>query len=101
MARRFEVYGTNGSAILGPFDPPEYLRLALNEPGGGYPAGVTDIPAQPYTRHVESLIRLIACIRGEREPDRSYDHDLLVQETLMRTVGKYDPDGSVTISFSL
>jgi predicted dehydrogenase len=101
MARRFEVYGTNGSAILGPFDPPEYLRLVLNEPAGGYPAGVTDIPAQPYTRHVESLVRLIACIRGEREPDRSYDHDLLVQETLMRTVGKYDPDGSVTTRFSL
>ncbi|NQW17460.1 MAG: Gfo/Idh/MocA family oxidoreductase [Chloroflexi bacterium] len=101
MARRFEVYGTNGSAILGPFDPPEYLRLVLNEPAAGYPAGITNIPAQPYRRHIESLVRLIACIRGEREPDRSYDHDLLVQETLMRTVGKYDPDGTVTTSFSL
>ncbi|MCH7739010.1 MAG: Gfo/Idh/MocA family oxidoreductase [Chloroflexi bacterium] len=90
MARRFEVYGTKGSAILGPFDPPEYLRLCLNEPAGGYEAGVTDFPAQPYRRHVESLERLIKTLRGEQEPDRSLDHELLVQETLLRAVGVHD-----------
>ncbi len=90
MARRFEVYGTEGSAILGPFDPPEYLRLCLNEPAGGYAAGVTDLPAQPYRRHVESLERLIKTLRDEQEPDRSLDHELLVQETLLRAVGVHD-----------
>ena len=92
MARRFEVYGTKGSAILGPYDPPEYLRLCLNEAAGGYEAGVTDFPAQPYRRHVESLVRLIATLRGEREPDRSLDHELLVQETLLRAVGTHEDE---------
>ncbi len=96
MARRYEVYGTKGSAILGPFDPPEYLRLCLSEPNGEFPAGVTNITPEPYTRHTESLVRLVKVIRGQRTPDRTLDHELLVQETLMRVVGKYDPDGSVT-----
>ena len=34
QARRFEVYGTHGSAITEPFDPGETVRLALREPCG-------------------------------------------------------------------
>jgi predicted dehydrogenase len=101
MARRFEVYGTNGSAILGPFDPPEYLRLTLNEASGDYAAGITEFSAHPYRRHVESLVRLIGTLRGEHAADRTLDHELLVQETLMRTVGGINPDGVDTANFSL
>ena len=42
MARRFEVYGTAGSAIMEPFEPPGPIRLCLNEGRGGYPAGSFD-----------------------------------------------------------
>jgi len=31
MARRFEVYGTEGSAIMEPFEPAENIRLCLNK----------------------------------------------------------------------
>ncbi|MSQ34299.1 MAG: Gfo/Idh/MocA family oxidoreductase, partial [Dehalococcoidia bacterium] len=39
MARRFEVYGTRGSAIMEPFEPAGTLRLCLDEARGGYGAG--------------------------------------------------------------
>ena len=55
MARRFEVYGTAGSAIMEPFEPPGPIRLCLNEEseripcrsfdgGGGGPASVRRQP---------------------------------------------------------
>ena len=37
-ARRFEVYGDAGSAIMEPFEPADKLRLCLREPAGGHPA---------------------------------------------------------------
>lgn len=91
MARRYEVYGTKGSAIMvEPFEPAHTLRLVLEEPGGGYEKGLHLIPVPHQDRqeaHDDSLSDFIAAIRGEKEPVRSYEHDLLVQETLLRATG--------------
>ena len=91
MARRFEVYGTAGSAILvEPFEPGSLIRLCLAEAADGYTAGEQLVPIQARSRQqlyeleLEALLRTIA---GEQEPDRSPEHDLLVQETLLRAVG--------------
>ena len=83
-ARRFEVYGTIGSAILEPMEPADTLRLALNEPRGGYPSGVSIIDLEARPRYVASLQAFVKDIRGEKQPDRSLDHELLVQETILR-----------------
>jgi len=87
MARRFEVYGTKGSAIMEPFEPAGTLRLCLSEPRGEYPAGATVIRLEHRPRYVDSLTAFIRDIWGEKQPDRSLDHELLVQETLLRTTG--------------
>ncbi len=91
-ARRFEVYGTEGSAIiLEPFEPATRIRLALTEDREGFSAGETIVPVEPQTRYalyVLELEALLAAIRGERERDRPYDHELLVQETLLRAIGE-------------
>lgn len=91
MARRFEVYGTRGSAIIvEPFEPAHTLRLCLEEAGGGYDKGLHMIKVPEQGRqdmHDRSLAAFIAAIRGEQAPDRSYEHDLLVQETLLRATG--------------
>ncbi|MEX0762757.1 MAG: Gfo/Idh/MocA family oxidoreductase [Dehalococcoidia bacterium] len=87
MARRFEVYGTKGSAIMEPFEPAETLRLCLAEPQGEYPAGVSIIQLEDRPRYVKSLEVFVKDLRGEKQPDRSLDHELLVQETLMRATG--------------
>ena len=39
MARRFEVYGSRGSAILEPFEPAGPIRLCLSEAVGELPCG--------------------------------------------------------------
>lgn len=91
MARRFEVYGTKGSAIIvEPFEPAHTLRLCLEEAGGGYDKGLHMIPVPEQGRqetHDLALASFIATIRGEQPPDRSYAHELLVQETLLRATG--------------
>ncbi|GIT58896.1 MAG: hypothetical protein Ct9H300mP19_08440 [Dehalococcoidia bacterium] len=38
-------------------------------------------------RYVDTFAELVRNIRGESEPLRSLDHELLVQETLMRVTG--------------
>ena len=90
-ARRFEVYGTKGSAITEPFDPGERVRLVLAEPAGEYPAGETTI-ALPIVQRQElyerELAAFLAVLRGEQAPDRTSEHELLVQETLLRATGR-------------
>ena len=86
-ARRFEVYGDAGSAILEPMEPATTLRLCLTEAKGGYPEGVSTVQLEARPRYVASLAAFVEDIRGEKAPDRSLDHEFLVQETLLRTTG--------------
>jgi predicted dehydrogenase len=92
-ARRFEVYGDQGSAIMEPFEPTGALRLCLTRARGGYQAGEQRIavPDRPRQALYElELAAFLAIIAGERPPDRSPSHDLLVQETLLRATGEVE-----------
>jgi predicted dehydrogenase len=85
--RRFEVYGTRGSAVLEPFEPEPTLRLWLDEPRGGFTAGVQTVPLEPQPRQVQyerELAAFLRVLRGERTPDRPLAHERLVQESLLR-----------------
>ena len=87
MARRFEVYGTHGSAIMEPFEPDLKLALCLDEAQGGYHKGWQDIPIEAQPRQAQydrELTAFVAVLRGEQAPDRSVEHDVTVQETLLR-----------------
>ena len=85
-SRRLEVYGTRGSAILEPLEPPA-LRLCLDEDRDGYAEGWQTVPVENRPRYVESLRAFIADIRREKSPDRSLDHEFTVQETVLRAAG--------------
>lgn len=90
VARRFEVYGINGSATLEPFEPLPVLRVCLRAARGGYVAGEQQIALAPQPRQAlyeRELAAFVAAIAGDREPDRSIAHELLVQETLLRATG--------------
>lgn len=89
-ARRFEVFGSVGSVIMEPMEPANTLRLALTEPRESYPTGVSIISLEARPRYVASLNAFIQDVRGEKQPDRSLDHELLVQETLLRATGQID-----------
>lgn len=91
LARRFEVYGTGGSAIiLEPFEPGSQLRLCLEEARGGYEKGEQFIPLRGESRQQLYELELgsfLASIRGQKPPLRPAEHELLVQETLLRATG--------------
>ncbi|MDP6039852.1 MAG: Gfo/Idh/MocA family oxidoreductase [Candidatus Latescibacteria bacterium] len=90
-ARRFEVYGTKGSAIMEPMEPAEKIRLCLDEARGGYEEGAQDVPVKLQSRqdlYELELESFLSAIQGQKEPDRSYEHELVVQETVLRGTGK-------------
>ena len=82
--RRFEVYGTRGSAIIEPFEPAPVLRLGLDQARDGYVQGWQTVPVALQPRYAGSLCALVADIRGEKVPDRTAAHELTVQETVLR-----------------
>jgi predicted dehydrogenase len=90
-ARRFEVYGTKGSAIiLEPFEPGDRIRLCLDEAREGRPAGEQIVEVKGHSRQALyelALQSFLATIAGAKQRDRSADHELLVQETLLRATG--------------
>lgn len=93
VARRFEVYGDQGSAIMEPFEPAGTLRLCLAADQGDYRRGEQFIPVKTQTRqelYELELEAFLAAITGERPPDRTFAHELLVQETLLRATGSSD-----------
>ena len=95
-ARRFEVYGSRGSVLMEPFEPASVVRLCLAEARDGYEQGEQLIPIQDRPRQMLYELELeafLATIAGERPPDRTPAHDLLVQETLLRATGGID-DGT-------
>ena len=91
MARRFEVYGTKGSAILlEPFEPGTNIRLCLDEARDGFAEGEQLVPIDAQPRQALYDIALdgfLATIRGDQERERSIAHDLLVQEVLLTATG--------------
>ena len=90
MARRFEVYGSQGSAILEPFDLAQRIRLCLECAREKYERGEQYVPITPQSRqslYERELDALLATIRGEQSRDRPPEHELLVQETLLRGTG--------------
>lgn len=87
MARRFEVYGTKGTAIMEPFEPADTIKLTLEEDQGEYKKGINIIKIEDRARYVDTFAELVRNIKGESDPLRTLDHELLVQETLMRVTG--------------
>ena len=89
--RRFEVYGTRGSAVLDPMEPCPAVKLVLAEDAGGFQKGAQFVPAAGTTRQQSYALELagfLPAVRGERPPDRPLDHEILVQETLLRATGR-------------
>ena len=92
MARRFEVYGTRGSAIITePFEPGNQIRLCLDEARDGYEEGEQVIEMETRSRHQcydAELVDFVGVVRDGRAPIRDLDHELLVQETILRCAGE-------------
>ena len=86
MSRRIEVYGTKGSIIMEPLEPPR-LQLCLDADHSGYRKGWQTVEVENRPRYVRSLQAFVSSIRGEKIPDRSLNHEYTVQETVLRACG--------------
>ena len=81
--RHFVVCGTGGTFHIQPLDNPA-ARVAFAQPRGGYKAGYQVIEFPKYTRYVNDAADMVRIIRGEKESDFPYEHDLAVHRTLLR-----------------
>ena len=87
--RRIEVYGTEGTAIHTPIGS-RNLTLYLENAKEGYDAGGQDLEIDPPENFPTLLRELAACVRGEKAPDYSLEHDLAVQKALFAGCGITD-----------
>lgn len=81
--RHFVVCGTKGTFHIQPLDSPA-ARVTLDQPREGYRAGYQDIQFPKYKRYEDDAADMVRIIRGEKESDFSYEHDLAVQKTLLQ-----------------
>jgi predicted dehydrogenase len=88
-SRRIEVYGTEGACVI-PHLGSGHLANKNIQPVEVYKAGQRDwqrldLPAQ--TLQIKDLREFAACAAGKKDPEFSMDHDLTVQEALLKASG--------------
>jgi predicted dehydrogenase len=88
-SRRIEVYGTEGACVI-PHLGSGHLANKDIQPIEVFRTGTTDwqridLPAQVL--QISDLREFAASVTGKKEPDYSMEHDLDVQETLLRACG--------------
>ena len=84
--RHLVVCGTEGTFHIQPLDDPS-ARVALAKAQGGYRKGYQDVRFGKYERYVADAADMARILRGEKQADFSYEHDLAVQETLLMASG--------------
>lgn len=80
--RQLVVCGTEGTLEIRPMANPT-ARLALTKDRGEYKKGWQDVELPKYVRYVEDIAEFARMIRHEQDPRYSYEHDLIVQKTLL------------------
>jgi hypothetical protein len=75
-------------------EPSVSARLVLDEARSGFEKGLNHVPLAGTTRqqsYAHELEAFIPIALGERPPDRPLEHEVLVQETLLRATGSIAP----------
>jgi predicted dehydrogenase len=84
--RHFVVCGTQGTFHIQPLDAPNVV-YTLDRDRGEYKKGRQEVKFGNYPRYVGDAADMAKVIRGEKECDYPYAHDLAVQETVLRASG--------------
>ncbi|MEC9091599.1 MAG: Gfo/Idh/MocA family oxidoreductase [Planctomycetota bacterium] len=84
--RHFVVCGTEGTFHIQPLDNPT-VRVAFSKKQGQYQSGYQELTFPRYHRYVDDAADMAKVLRGEKISDFSYDHDRVVQGTLMEACG--------------
>lgn len=81
--RHLVVCGTEGTFHIQPLDNPA-ARITLSKPHAQFKQGYQGVLFPKYNRYVDDAADMAKIIRGEKASDFSYEHDLLVQKTLLQ-----------------
>ncbi len=82
--RQLVVCGTKGTIEILPLEPPQ-LTLTLEQAIGGFRKGTQNVELPKMTgRYDGDLLSLVSAIRGENEYPYSLQHDLTVQECVLK-----------------
>ncbi|MDY3551829.1 Gfo/Idh/MocA family oxidoreductase [Gemmata sp. JC717] len=84
--RHLVVCGTEGTFHIQPLDNPA-ARVSLSQARDGYKKGTQEVTFPKYARYVGDAADMARVIRGEKPHDFPPEHDLAVQETLLRACG--------------
>ena len=87
--RRFQIAGDRGVIEIQPMEPGNQLELSLAGPKGGYKRGTQTVKLSGRRggRYDGEFADLARVIRGEARLAWSFEHDLAVQETVLRASG--------------
>jgi predicted dehydrogenase len=82
--RSFEVIGSDGRIMIQPMEPSPVLRVHLRSARGPYRAGAQEVKFPPQPRYIPDFQELARALKSGTELKYTYDHELLLQETLLR-----------------
>jgi predicted dehydrogenase len=86
--RSFEVIGTDGTIMVWPEASPPRMRVHMRKAQGNYAAGWQDIRLPPPPRFIGDFKELARAIKSGQPLKLSYDHELVLHETLLRASGE-------------
>ena len=85
--RSFEVIGSDGSFMIQPLGGHSRMTVAMREARGPYEQGSQTVDLGPQPRYIADFIELARALKTKTPLKHSYEHELLVHETLLRASG--------------
>jgi predicted dehydrogenase len=87
--RSFELIGSEGSILVQPAETARpKMRVGMRRAQGPYKAGWQEIPLPPQPRFIGDFKELARALKSGQPLKLSYDHELLLHETLLRASGE-------------
>jgi len=84
--RRFQIAGTQGGMEIRPLESGKFV-LSLDRARGEFKKGNQTVQLKGGRSYVAEFADLAKVIRGEKNLDWNFEHDLTVHETLLRICG--------------
>ena len=84
--RHLTVVGTEGTFHIQPLDNPT-AKVTLSADRDGYRKGSQEVRFPKYVRYVGDAADMARILRGEKVSDFTAEHELAVQETLLKACG--------------
>jgi predicted dehydrogenase len=86
--RSLEIVGSDGTFMLWPEANPPRMRVYMRKALGNYKAGWQEMTLPPQPRFIGDFQELARALKTGQPLKLSYDHELVLHETLLRASGE-------------